>query len=64
MLQSRDKSQLLEQHMLLLQIEALRQELIELGLEKGLQSSDVIQKSAQLDELLNRYQKLKLNQLK
>jgi len=48
---------------LLLKIEFLRQELNMVGEKHGLQASEVIKKSTELDELINQYQRLKYLQV-
>ncbi len=39
-------------------IEKLRMELVELGMEKGFQDPQVIEKSQMLDEVINQYYRL------
>lgn len=42
-------------------IEIFREELIELGMEKGFQDPAVIKKSQQLDKLINQYYNVKVS---
>lgn len=41
-------------------IERLREELVELGIKKGFQDTQVIKKSQKLDELINQYYRLSI----